>query len=127
MPSLSRSTILGVGLLAAIAATAYGQSVSTLPPNGGLVPPTGQPSVDSAPRLPGPNTGVSGTLPSGEQYQKPADWDSNPAYHPYSTRGTGPTPDAAGTSTAQHYEPPPGYDSATGLHPYSSGAGPRPH
>jgi hypothetical protein len=127
MPRLSRSMLLGAVVMAAVVPFAYGQSVSTLTPNGGLPSSASPPPAESASRLPGPNAGVNINIPNEPKSQTPSDLASNPASHPYSVRGYGPTPDAASSGTTQHYEPPPGYSSDTSQHPYSSGSGPRPN
>jgi hypothetical protein len=45
MVSLLKSTVLSVGLLVGLAATAHAQSVSALPPDGGTSTPTAQSPV----------------------------------------------------------------------------------
>ena len=48
MPSLLKSSVLGLGLLAGVAATAYAQSVSSLPPAGAAPVATTPPPVTSS-------------------------------------------------------------------------------
>jgi hypothetical protein len=89
MISLFRSTLLGVGLLAGIAATAHAQAVSALPPtNAATVSAATTPPVSSAKIYPSPG---NGTAWQGQHYQT-SDADRDPARHPYSTPKFGPAP-----------------------------------
>ena len=97
MSIFNKSLVLGLGLVAGIAATAsaqQGPSVASLPgprasseisipgPDRQAVVPTGN--------YPGPNAGATnGPMPP--RFEKPADWDTNAALHPY-TSGMGPKP-----------------------------------
>ena len=83
MPSMLKSTVLGVALLAGTALAAQAQSVSSLPPNGGA--PT-----QSAATQPPASTQAVGLSPGAgpawkaEHIQSSAPYTSNPAEHPYS-------------------------------------------
>jgi hypothetical protein len=82
MPSMLKSTVLGVALLAGTVLAAQAQSVSSLPPTGGAptqsaaTPPASPPNVGLSP-------GASST-PTEPHYQSSAPYASNPAEHPYS-------------------------------------------
>ena len=122
MSSMLKTTVLSIGLLAGTALAAQAQSVSSLPPAGG-VPQTAvaQPSYTS--QL-GPNPG-KGSAWSEEHYQAPADYAANPTYHPYST-SIGPKPGANSSIQEEHYKST-DQDSASGRHPYTAtGVGPKP-
>lgn len=124
MASLIKSTVLGLGLLAGVAATAYAQSVSSLPPAGSAVP-TAQSPVYSSTQSFYPKPGGMEVLKE-QHYQPPADYASNPADHPYST-SIGPKPGSHSSGVDQHYQTSE-QDSAPAQHPYTSGSvGPRPN
>ncbi len=126
MWSLTKSTLLGLGLLAGGAAAAHAQSVAKLPPAGSTPPAVIQAPVYSAPQVASPNPGSNVSIPTTEHFQKPADWDTNPAYHPYSTSGMGPNPGSGVTANNEPHQPSPGSDSPA-RHPYSQGGtGPQP-
>jgi hypothetical protein len=125
MVSLIKSTILGVGLLTGIAAAAHAQSISALPPDGGMPGQTARSPVTGSTQSFFPKPGGAEVLKE-EHYQPPADWDANKAAHPYST-SIGPSPGSHSSGRDTHYATPPGWESATGMHPYSSGAGPKPN
>jgi hypothetical protein len=74
MPSLLKSTVLGLGLLAGVAAAADAQSVSSLPPTGGATAPTTPPAVTSSTQSVFPKPGGQALFQEGH-YQAPADWD----------------------------------------------------
>ena len=121
MSSMLKTTVLSIGLLAGTALAAQAQSVSSLPPAGG-VPQTAvaQPSYTS--QL-GPNPG-KGSAWSEEHYQAPADYAANPTYHPYST-SIGPKPGAHYSGVDVHYGAT-AADDAPAAHPYTAaGVGPR--
>ena len=121
MSSMLKTTVLSIGLLAGTALAAQSQSVSSLPPAGG-VPQTAvaQPSYTS--QL-GPNPG-KGSAWSEEHYQAPADYAANPTYHPYST-SIGPKPGAHSSGVDVHYGAT-AADDAPAAHPYTAaGVGPR--
>jgi hypothetical protein len=124
MPCLSKSLFLGLTLAAGAALSAHAQSVANLPPAG--APASAQPPAYAAPQVASPNPGSNVSIPAGPAYQKPADWDSNRAYHPYSTSGAGPNPGSNVSANNEPYTPPAGGDS-TAAHPYSQGGtGPAP-
>jgi len=121
MSSMLKTTVLSIGLLAGTALAAQAQSVSSLPPAGGI-PQTAvaQPSYTS--QL-GPNPG-KGSAWSEEHYQAPADYAANPTYHPYST-SIGPKPGAHSSGVDVHYGAT-AADDAPAAHPYTAaGVGPR--
>ena len=114
MLSLAKSALLSVSLLTGVAFAAHAQSdsVAALPPNA-ATPPAASGSVgfpgpnpgsgyyggtvaQQAPVVPspqyiGPNPGAgTGQLPP--KFQKSADYDQNPALHPYTSSGMGPRP-----------------------------------
>jgi len=112
MSSLLKSTILGLGLLAGVAATAHAQSVSALPPTSPSTAPTATaPAYSSAKIYPDPggsvNFGAEHSQPvaspkispdpgagTGWQHQHytATDGDKDPARQPYSTSHFGPAP-----------------------------------
>jgi hypothetical protein len=118
MSSLVKSTLLSVSLLAVAAVTAHAQSgsVAALPPGATAAPPavtainpypgpnpgagyyggtvSQQQAVAPSPQYVGPSPGA-GTGIVAPPYSKSADYDTNPAMHPYSnptTSQTGPRP-----------------------------------
>ncbi len=123
MSSILRSTLLSVGLLAGTALAAQAQSVSSLPPAGGVPQtPVTQPSSAA---IPGPNPGKNSSW-SEQHYQPPADYASNPTDHPYST-SIGPKPGAHSSGVDVHYQAT-AADAAPAAHPYTAtGVGPRPN
>ena len=127
MVSLVKSTVVSVGLLAGLAATANAQSVSALPPGGGVPEPaqTARSPAFGSTQSFFPKPG-GGEVIQEEHYQPPADWNSNKADHPYST-SIGPSPGSHSSGQDTHYQTPPGWESATGMHPYTSEAGPKPN
>jgi hypothetical protein len=119
-----KTTVLSLAFLAGAAVAAHAQSVANLPPAG--APAGVQPPASSAPLIAEPNPGNNVGIPGGPAYQKPADWESNSAYHPYSTSGAGPNPGTNVSANNEPYAPPPGGD-APATHPYSpGGSGPNP-
>jgi len=112
MSSPLKSTILGLGLLAGVAATAHAQSVSALPPTSpGTAPTAAAPAYSSAKMYPDPGGSVNireehsqpvaspkispdpgrGTGWQDEHYTA-ADGDKAPTRQPYSTSHFGPAP-----------------------------------
>jgi hypothetical protein len=89
MRSLLKSTVLGVGLLAGVAATAYAQSVANLPPaSPAAAPAATTPPVSSAKIYPDP--GSNGAWK--EEHHKAAQSDNDPGQHPYTMPHFGPAP-----------------------------------
>jgi hypothetical protein len=112
MSSPLKSTILGLGLLAGVAATAQAQSVSALPPTSpGTAPTAAAPAYSSAKMYPDPG----GSVNIREEHSQPlatakispepggsANWqhqpyaatavDKDPTRQPYSTSHFGPAP-----------------------------------
>lgn len=124
MRCLSKSSLLSVALLAGAALAAHAQSVANLPPAGAQPNTAVQTPASAAPQIASPNPGSNVGIPSAARYQKPADWDSNRAYHPYSTSGAGPNPGSNVSANNEHYTPPQGGDV---VGPYSKqGDGPNP-
>jgi hypothetical protein len=117
-----RATALSVTLLAAAATSTFAQGVANLPPSG-VQPAAAPPAAVSGPAI-GPNPGSNINIPSMPAFQKPADYDSNRAYHPYSTGGTGPNPGSNVSASNGPFAPP--ADSPANR-PYSAGGlGPNP-
>jgi hypothetical protein len=90
MRSLLKSTVLGVGLLAAVSVTANAQSVSALPPTSSETPPPAatMPPVSSDKIAPSPGN----TAAWQEQHYTAAPSDDDPARHPYSAPHFAPAP-----------------------------------
>jgi hypothetical protein len=122
MPSMLKSTILGIALLTGTALATQAQSVSSLPPAGGAPETAAAQPFSSTSRI-GPNPGGNSNW-KVEHYQPPADYGSNPADHPYST-SIGPKPGSHSSGVDVHYQAT-AADQAPAEHPYtSSGVGPR--
>jgi hypothetical protein len=118
-----KATVFSLVFLAGAVATAQAQSVANLPP-AGAQPAAVVPPAYSGPAVAGPNPGSNISIPGGQTYQKPADWDSNRAYHPYSSSGAGPNP---GSNVTANTEPAPLAPDAAVNAPYSQGGtGPSP-
>jgi hypothetical protein len=83
MPSMLKSTVLGVALLAGTVLAAQAQSVSSLPPNGSAATASAPAQSPASPPSIGLSPGASAT-PTAPHYQSPAPYASNPAEHPYS-------------------------------------------
>jgi hypothetical protein len=108
MPSLLKSTVLGFGLLAGVAATAHAQSVSALPPT---TPTSAAPSYSATKIV--PNPGNSMVWPQGPNQATAA----GKIY---------PDPGSGTSWQGEHYQAAPGYESDVSQHPYSS-IGPKPN
>ena len=92
MAFLGKLAPLSLAMLAGIAFAAQAQtgSLASLPPNPAAEPRAAASPVAPAPTYVGPAPGAgTGAIPP--RFQKPADWDSNMAMHPY-TSGLGPKP-----------------------------------
>ncbi len=122
MPSMLKSTLLGIGLLAGTALVAQAQSVSSLPPGGGATSQSAvvQPSTQTIVPNPGGNS-----VWKEQHYQPPADYASNPADHPYST-SIGPQPGSHSSGKDVPYQAS-AWDAAPAQHPYTAGLGPKPN
>ena len=84
MGGLVKSTVLGAALLTAMALAAQAQSVSPSPAAGGTPVQVAHPF--------GPKPGAA-KLWKQQRYQPPADYGTNPKWHPYSEPGRiGPKP-----------------------------------
>ena len=81
MSGLLKSTVLGAVLLTGMALAAQAQSVSASPPASGV-------PQQMKPHPFGPKPSGSHTWKQ-THYQNPADYATNPAYHPYSMGGVG--------------------------------------
>ncbi len=132
MRGLLRSTALDLWLLAGVAATAYAQSVSSLPPTGGATAPTTPPAVTSSTQSVLPKPGGQSLFQEDhyqvqeDHYQAPADWDSNKNYHPYST-SIAPKPGSHSSGQGEHYQATE-QDNTPARRPYTStGTGPKPN
>ncbi len=89
MRSLLKSTVMGVGLLAAVTATAYAQSVSALPPTSSETATTAtMPPVSSAKITPSPGNETA----MQQEHYTPVPSDNDPARHPYTAPHFGPAP-----------------------------------
>jgi hypothetical protein len=89
MRSLLKSTVMGVGLLAAVTVTANAQSVSALPPTSPETAPTAtMPPVSSEKISPNPGNNAAWQ----EQHYTAAPADDDPARHPYSAPHFAPAP-----------------------------------
>ena len=123
MASLLKSSVLSLGLLAGLAATAQAQSVSALPPPGGRTQASPPPTTTSTPSA-FPKPGGNATWQE-EHYQPSAGYEADQTRHPYST-SIGPKPGANSSIQEEHYKPTE-QDSASGRHPYTAnGVGPKP-
>ncbi len=122
MANLLNGALLSLGLLAGVAGAAQAQSVSALPPEGGMPVQATQPPAYSSTQSFYPKPGGSEVFKE-QHYQPPADYAANRADHPYST-SIGPAPGAQWSGRDTHYEKPPGWDSNVNLHPYTSKIGP---
>jgi hypothetical protein len=111
MSNLLKSTVLGLGLLAGVAATAHAQSVSALPPSSPATAPTATTTPQTYTRtFPDPGGSVNWTEqhsqsaattkmspdPGGsvnwEHQPYTATTDKDPTHQPYSTSHFGPAP-----------------------------------
>jgi hypothetical protein len=122
MPSMLKSTILSIGLLAGTTLAAQAQSVSSLPPGGGE-PQSAvtQPYASNQSFYPKPG---GNSVWKEEHAQVPADYDTNAADHPYST-SIGPKPGSHSSGKDEHYQASQ-WDAAPAQHPYdATGVGPR--
>jgi hypothetical protein len=90
MCGLLKSAVLGAVLLTGTALAAQAQSVTAAPPAGGA----SVQSVQSHPNGPKPG---GGSAWKEQRAQLPADYKTNPRYHPYSTHGMGPQADTPWT------------------------------
>ena len=89
MSSLLKTTILGLGLFAGVAATAHAQSVSALPPTSPATAPTATaPAYSSAKIYPDPG----GSANWQHQPYTATGGDKDPARQPYSASHFAPAP-----------------------------------
>jgi hypothetical protein len=125
MPSLLKSTILGLALLGGVAATAHAQSVSALPPTGpATAPPAATAPAYSSTTKIYPNPGNNGAWQE-EHYQATPSYDADKAQHPYST-SIGPQPGNQSSLQGERYQAT-DTDKEPGRHPYTAGMGPKPN
>ena len=90
MHNLLKSTVLGVGLLAGVSATAHAQSVATLPPTSPATAPTATtPPVVSSAKI-YPNPGISSQWQ--EEHYKATESGDDVKQHPYTAPHVGPAP-----------------------------------
>jgi hypothetical protein len=126
MSSLLKTTLLSLGLATGVAAAAAAQSVSSLPPAGGVVPgqtAVTQPYGSTQSFYPKPG---GGSVWKEERYQPAAAYDADKAQHPYST-SIGPKPGSHSSGVDQPYQASE-QDALPGRHPYTAtGTGPRPN
>jgi hypothetical protein len=124
MPRLFTSTVLGVGLLAGVAATAHAQSVSALPPTSPATVQTPKTAPFSSNQSVFPKPGGNSVWQE-EHYQPSANYDADAAQHPYST-SIGPKPGSHSSGQDVHYQAT-DQDQTAGRHPYTAtGVGPKP-
>ena len=130
MSSLLKSTVIGFGLLAGVAGTAYAQSVSTLPPTSPATAPAAAPAPTVAPapltssaQPASPNPGGNSTWRE-QHYQPGADYTTDKSQHPYST-SIGPKPGSHSSGQDEHYQSTE-QDASPARHPYTGGMGPKP-
>ena len=127
MPSMLKTTVLSLGLLAGTTLAAQAQSVSSLPPNGAAQGAETQSTVTQ----PYNSTQSFYPKPGGtsfwkdEHYQPPADYATNAADHPYST-SIGPKPGSHSSGVDVPYRAT-AADAAPSAHPYTANVGPRPN
>ena len=124
MPSVLKSTVLSLGLLAGVAAAAQAQSVSSLPPSSpATVPNAATPSYSTNKIVPNPG----GASRWQEQHYQPAPgYSGDASQHPYST-SIGPKPGSHSSGGEENYKATDA-DKAPARHPYSAtGFGPRPN
>ncbi len=122
MSSLLKSTALSLVLVAGVTAAAYAQSVSALPPAGGMTTTAPPPVTSSAKIFPNPGAGSTWQ----EQHtQSTADYSADKSQHPYST-SIGPNPGSHSSGKEPGYMPTEA-DSTPALHPYTAGVGPKPN
>lgn len=115
--------VIGLGFVLGAATAAQAQSVSSLPPAGGVPTQSAvtQPYGSSQSYFPKPG-GNGGWAES--QHGNPSNYSANPADHPYST-SIGPKPGAHSSGVDHHYQTS-ARDSEPARHPYdSTGMGPR--
>lgn len=125
MQTIVKSGLLGLGFAVGIAAAAYAQGVANLPP-AGAQPATAPAAAVSGPTIGGPNPGSNVSIANTPAYQKPADYNSNRNYHPYSSSGDGPNPGNNVPANSEPYTPSATAELPAG-HPYSpGGVGPNP-
>jgi hypothetical protein len=125
MSSLLKSTIVGLALVTGVAATAYAQSVSTLPPTGPATAPRAAPAPATSSAQPiSPNPGGNSTWQE-QHYQPSADYATDRSQHPYST-SIGPQPGSHSSGQDVHYQATDA-DKEPGRHPYTSNMGPKPN
>lgn len=124
MPSLFKTTVLSLGLLAGVVATAQAQSVSALPPTSSATGQTAATPPFSSSQSFYPKPGGNQVWQE-EHYQPTAGYDTDRGQHPYST-SIGPKPGSHSSGQDEHYQST-DEDAAPARHPYTApGAGPRP-
>jgi hypothetical protein len=121
MSSVLKSAIVSIGLLTGVAATAQAQSVSALPPAGGVQ--AAPAPATSSPQAIYPKPGGNSVWQE-EHYQAQAGYDADKAQHPYST-SIGPKPGAHSSGGEEGYKPTEA-DSNPARHPYTAPIGPKP-
>ena len=125
MASLLKASVLGLGLLTGVTATAYAQSVSSLPPAGVAPVATTPPPVTSSTQSFYPKPGGNALFQENRSELSPG-YDSDKTQHPYST-SIGPKPGSHSSGQDEHYQAT-DEDSTPARKPYStSGTGPRPN
>lgn len=118
-----KSAMLGLGLIVGVATAAQAQSVSSLPPSGAAPRQSAvtQPYGSSQSYYPKPG---GGAVWAEDKYQPPANYNANPADHPYSTP-IGPKAGSHSSGVDKHYQASE-WDAQPAHHPYDApGVGPR--
>ncbi len=111
MPNFFKSAALGIGILVGVAVTAHAQTQVNGQSTMGATPGTNLAVLTPSPHLNGPKTSSENSIgsryipsvapsqdspslalgasnaPATQHYQVPADWNSNPAMHPYAPHG----------------------------------------
>jgi hypothetical protein len=123
MPRLFTSTVLSVGLLAGVAATAHAQSVSALPPTSPATVQSAKTAPFSSNQSVLPKAGGNSVWQE-EHYQPSTSYDPDAAQHPYST-SIGPKPGSHSSGQDVHYQATE-QDQTPVRHPYTAPVGPKP-
>ena len=120
MALATKSTLLGLGMVAGLAFAAQAQTsgLASLPPNPTAAPPAAASPVGPSVALPGPNPGAAWNAPAPKN--ETATVSPSPSY-------VGPNPGAGYYGTPPKFDKSADWDSNAGMHPYTSSQGPRAH
>jgi hypothetical protein len=123
MASPIKLAVIGLGLVVGMAAAAQAQSVSSLPPAGGVPTQSAATQPFGSPQSYYPKAGGNSVW-KDDHYQPPADYSANAVDHPYST-SIGPKAGSHSSGVDRHYEAS-SWDDQPVHHPYDAkGVGPR--